>query len=230
METNRKEKFKAALEPYKSHCCNCDTDTNQEILFYDHQFGPREIIMRNEEGDHSQSVWEVKADIWILSKCKGCEQINFKHISRNSPDRETDQVVHFPWKPIRQHPKWIYLLPIKYLVLLQEIYSAVNTEIFILALTGTRILLDTYIVHKVGDVGTFKQKLNKLVTDGIITPSKASVLEAAIDAGNASTHRGFKPDKETLFQILDIVENLLQSEVVDRNASEIKKKTPPRKQ
>lgn len=46
MSTISKEKFKAALEPYKSHCSNCDTETNQEILFYDHEFGPREIIMR----------------------------------------------------------------------------------------------------------------------------------------------------------------------------------------
>lgn len=46
---------------------------------------------------------------------------------------------------------------------------------------------------------------------------------------DAAAHRGYKPDQETLFQILDIVENLLQSEIVDRAADEIKQKTPPRK-
>ncbi|RZK48341.1 MAG: DUF4145 domain-containing protein [Pedobacter sp.] len=216
-------------ETFKTHCFNCDKETNQDILFKDQEIGPREIIWRNEQGDESQSVWEVVATIWSLSKCRGCEKINFKHIVRNSPERETDQVFHFPRKPIRQVPNWVIKLPMKYVEILQEVYISINERLFILSLTGIRTLLDIYIVDIIGDAGTFKQKLNKLVSDGIITTSKATVLETAIDAGNASAHRGYKPDKETLFQILDIVENLLQSEIVDRNATHIKQKTPQRK-
>lgn len=215
-------------EAFKTHCFNCDKETNQDILFKDHEIGPREIVWRNEQGDESQSVWEVVANLWSLSKCRGCEKINFKHILRNSPDRETDQVFHFPRKPIRQVPNWVIKLPMRYVEILQEVYISINERLFILSLTGIRTLLDIYIVSKIGDAGTFKQKINKLVTDNIITASKATVLEAAIEAGNASAHRGYKPDKETLFQILDIVENLLQSEIVDRNVSQIKQKTPPR--
>jgi len=215
-------------EPFKTHCYNCDKETNQDILFKDHEFGPREIVWRNEQGDKTESVWEVVADIWNISKCRGCEKINFKHILRNLPNRETDIVFHFPRKPLRQPPKWIMKLPIKYLEILQEIYASINERLFILSLTGIRILLDIYIVNKVGDVGTFKQKLAKLVSDGIITSKKSLVLDAAIDAGNAASHRGYKSDQETLFQILDIVENLLQSEIVDRSADSIKQKTPKR--
>lgn len=216
-------------ESFKTHCFNCDKETNQDILFKDNEIGPREIIWRNQQGDESQSVWEVVATIWSLSKCRGCEKINFKHIVRNSPNQETDQVFCFPRKPIRQVPSWVIKLPMKYVETLQEIYISINERLFILSLTGIRTLLDIYIVDKIGDRGTFKQKINKLVSDGIITTSKATVLETAVDAGNASAHRGYKPDKETLFQILDIVENLLQSEIVDRNATQIKQKTPPRK-
>lgn len=216
-------------EPFKTHCFNCDKETNQDILFKDHEIGPREIVWRNEQGDESQSVWEVVANLWSLSKCRGCEKINFKHVLRNSPDRETDQVFYFPRKPIRQVPSWIIKLPMNYVEILQEVYVSINERLFILSLTGIRTLLDIFIVNKIGDKGTFKQKLNKLVTDGIITAAKATVLETAIDAGNASAHRGYKPDHDTLFQILDIVENLLQSEIVDRNAIQIKQKIPPRK-
>lgn len=216
-------------EVFKTHCFNCDKETNQDILFKDHEIGPREIVWRNEQGDESKSVWEVVANIWSLSKCRGCEKINFKHILRNSPDRETDQVFHFPRKPIRQVPNWVIKLPMRYVEILQEVYFSINERLFILSLTGIRTLLDIYIVSKIGDVGTFKQKINRLVTENVITATKATVLEAAIEAGNASAHRGYKPDKETLFQILDIVENLLQSEIVDRNVSQIKQKTPPRK-
>lgn len=213
----------------KTHCYNCDKETNQEILFSDSKIGPHEIILRNEEGDDSQTIYTIVANIWNLTKCRGCEEINFKHILRNSSDRSTDQTFYFPRKPIRQVPNWIMKLPMKYVEILQEVYFSVNEQLFILSLTGIRTLLDIYIVTKIGDVGNFKTKLNKLVTEGIITSSKASVLEAAIDAGNASAHRGYKPEKETLFQVLDIVENLLQSEIVDRHSEKIKQNTPKRK-
>lgn len=223
------EQEKKNTQPFRSHCYNCDKETNQDILFNDHEIGPREIIFRNDQGDKTQSVWEVVADIWTISKCKGCDRINFRHILRNSPPKETDLIFQFPKKPLRPVPRWTIKLPISYLEILQEVYDSINDGLLILSLTGIRTLLDIYIVNKVGDVGTFKQKIERLVSDGIITSSKATVLEAAIEAGNASAHRGYKPDQETLFQILDIVENLLQSEVVDRAADEIKQKTPTRK-
>lgn len=216
-------------QSFKSHCYNCDKETNQEILFKENEIGPREVVFRNEQGDKTESAWEVVADIWTISKCRGCDRINFTHILRNSPHKETDLVFQFPRKPLRAVPKWMIKLPMNYLEILQEVYDSINNGQLILSLTGIRTLLDTYIVSKVGDVGTFKQKIDRLVSDGIITSSKATVLGTAIEAGNASAHRGYKPERETLFQILDIVENLLQSEIVDRAADTIRGKTPPKK-
>lgn len=214
----------------KTHCYNCNYGTNQDILFDDIEIGPREIVLRNDEGDKIDSVWEVVGNLWCLSKCRGCEKINFKHILRTIPPFEkTDEISYFPKKPIRSVPKWVINLPIEYMDILREVYIAINEHLFTLALTGIRTLLDIYIVDKIGDKGTFKQKLTKLVSDNIITSSKAQVLEAAIDAGNASAHRGYKPEEKTLFQVLSIVENLLESEIVDRSLNEIKQKTPQRK-
>jgi hypothetical protein len=229
-DTKENTENKDTNSSYKSFCYNCDKDTNQNILFKEHQFEPQEIIFRNEEGDQSQTAWEIKADIWIISKCLGCERINFKHIGRRSPDQRTDDIFYFPWKRDRHYPKWIFQLPIKYLEILEEVYAAITMESNILALMGIRTVLDVYMVDKVGDVGNFKQKLNKLVEEQIISKSKVKVLEAAIEAGNASAHRGFKPDRQTLFQVLDIVENLLQSEVIDRDGININKKVPKRDQ
>jgi hypothetical protein len=215
-------------ENQKTYCYNCERETNQETLFYDSELGPQEIIGRNDEGDESQSMWAVVANIFTLSKCLGCDKINFKNIIRSSPNRETDNVFHFPKKAVRSIPNWIIKLPIKYFELIQEIYSSINQGSYILSLIGIRTLLDVYIVKNVGDIGSFKQKLNQLVANGVLTQKKVLSLETAIDAGNASAHRGYKPDKETLFQILDIVENLLHSEIVDRPIDQIKQKTPPR--
>ena len=215
--------------PIKTHCFNCCKETNQDILFKDHQFESTEVVWRNEEGDKSQSAWTIVANMWLLSKCRGCEKINFRHILRRSPEEKTDVVFYFPRKPIRPVPEWVIKLPMHYVEVLQEIYLSINEGLLILSLTGIRTLLDIYIIQKIGDVGTFKQKLDKLVSSSIITSSKAEVIEAAIDAGNAAAHRGYKPDSETLLKVLDIVENLLQSEIVDRNAKHIRGNTPSRK-
>lgn len=212
----------------KTYCYNCDKDTNHEVLFKETKIGPQEIVGRNEEGDESESVWEVVGFNWTIQKCLGCEEMNFKHVIRSEPSGEHDKIFHFPKKAIRKYPYWIIKLPMQHFLLMQEIYTAVNEGLFVLALNGTRTLLDTFIVSKIGDAGTFKQKLEKLVSEKIISASKVKVLEAAIEAGNASAHRGYRPDKETLFQILDIVDNLMQSEIVDRTATSIKEKTPHR--
>ena len=49
--------------------------------------------------------------------------------------------------------------------------------------TGIGVLPDIYIVNKVGNVGTFQQKIQKL-----------------IDTENVSVHSSYKPDKNTLFR------------------------------
>ena len=126
-------------------------------------------------------------------------------------------------------PDWVINLPLEYCEIFQEIYDSVNEGLFVLSLTGIRILLDIYMVKKVGDIGNFQQKIVALVSQGYITETKADVLRTTIEAGNASAHRGYKPDKETLFQIIDILDNLLFAEIVDRNAPKIKQKIPARK-
>jgi uncharacterized protein YutE (UPF0331/DUF86 family) len=212
----------------RTHCWYCQKETNHKVLLDEFDTISEEIIWRTEEGDESKSAWAVVGSIWLVSKCLGCDKITFKHVYRATPDKEFDQIFHFPKKIVREFPKWTVKLPIKYSGVFYEVYVSIQEGLYILALTGTRILLDLFIVSKIGDDGTFKQKMDKLVLAGIITSSKAKVLKTAIDAANASAHRGYKPDKETLFQILDIVENLLQSEIVDRPIDEIRKKTPSR--
>jgi hypothetical protein len=230
-KTKPKPKAKSKTEIKKTtntYCFYCQKETNHNVLLDEFELITQEIVWRNEKGDESQSMWTNVGNLWTVSKCLGCEKITLKHIMRASPDREHDRTFYFPKKPIRDVPSWVMKLPIKYLEILQEVYASINEQLFILSLNGIRTVLDIFIVDKVGDKGTFKDKLKNLVTAGIITSPKAIVLETAIDAGNASAHRGYKPDKETLFKILDIVENLLHSEIVDRQANHIKEKTPQR--
>lgn len=212
----------------RTHCWYCQKVTNHKVLLDEFELISEELIWHTEDGEESKSAWAPVGSLWLVSKCLGCDKITFKHIYKTSPIQEHDQTFYFPKKIVREFPRWTVRLPHKYSRVFYEIYLSIQEGLYILSLTGIRILLDLFIVSKIGDVGNFRQKLDKMVLDGIITSSKAKVLETAIEAANASAHRGYLPNQETLFQILDIVENLLQSEVVDRPIDKIRKITPSR--
>lgn len=85
------------------------------------------------------------------------------------------------------------------------------------------------IVHKIGDVGTFQEKLMKLEKEGFVSPKNREVLDAALDAGSAAAHRGFAVNNSQVEQVIDIVENLLQAVyVLPEFAQDLKGSIPPR--
>jgi uncharacterized protein YutE (UPF0331/DUF86 family) len=92
------------------------------------------------------------------------------------------------------------------------------------------------IVDKIGDVGTFKDKLNKLESEGYIDPTEKELLDAVTEAGNAAAHRGYAPDATLLNSVIDILESLFDriyfkpdrdKELLEK-ARELKKKIPKR--
>ncbi|MBK6456503.1 MAG: DUF4145 domain-containing protein [Gemmatimonadetes bacterium] len=112
--------------------------------------------------------------------------------------------------------------------LLQEVYRAIAADSPRLSLMGARALVDMLIVRTIGDTGTFAQKLMKLEADGFVSRVNREVLDAVLEAGNASAHRGFEPSSRQLQTVMDIVENLLQSQLLHGSAQELKKTVPPR--
>ena len=99
-----------------------------------------------------------------------------------------------------------------------------------MAVMGARALVDMAIMDKVGDKGSFDQKLSALEEEGFVSKRNREVLTAALDAGNASAHRGHKFEAREVNQIMDIVENLLQAiYALEDAAQNLKTATPPRK-
>jgi hypothetical protein len=90
--------------------------------------------------------------------------------------------------------------------------------------------MDLVIVDKVGDVGTFAQKLEELEKQGFVGTQNRLFLDAALDAGSAAAHRGYTPESEDINHVMDIIENLLQAVyALERAAQRLKRSTPPRK-
>ena len=135
---------------------------------------------------------------------------------------------YYPPRVSRQPPKWERKLPREWQSMLREIYSALHANSRRLAMMGARTIVDMYMNDTVGDVGNFGQKLDKLVVDGHLGEQDKAILEAALEAGHAASHRGHLPTSEDINHVMDIVENLVQKNALRKSAAVLTKGTPPR--
>lgn len=71
--------------------------------------------------------------------------------------------------------------------------------------------------------------LTRCCNAGLIGAKQVDVLDAALDAGSAATHRGNVPDAKEVDVVMDIIENLLQAVyVLPDIATRLKERTPQR--
>lgn len=82
---------------------------------------------------------------------------------------------------------------------------------------------------KTGDVGGFEKKLAELQKMSVLSDSTKLILSRAVEAGNASVHRGWQPTLKESHIVLDIVEHFLQLEVLATEAADLGKSVPPRR-
>jgi hypothetical protein len=201
-------------------CNDCGRKTDHVIL--------KRHVTR---GSDDETWWET---IFDMLECRGCHFISLRRTS-NFSEYENPVIEYFPPPISRREPSWIGELAMNVPIelglpdLLTEIYSALHANNRRLATMGARTLLDVVMTDKVTDVGRFDQKLDALEKE-FVTKKQREFLEAALDVGNAVSHRGHCPTAKQLDQVMDIVESILQQIYVLPNAAvELKKSTPPRK-
>jgi len=206
----------------KAPCNDCSRETDHVVLKSHKTSG----------SDHDGSGWMTTFD---MIECCGCHFISLK---RTFDFTEHDDLVveYFPPPISRRKPNWIgdlaFNVPVDLEIyeLIEEVYSALHANNRRLVTMGARALLDMAITDKVKDVGGFGQKQDALEKEGFASKKQREVLEAALDAGNAATHRGHCPTTKQLEQVMDIVESVLQQiYVLPQAAADLKKSTPPRK-
>ena len=74
-------------------------------------------------------------------------------------------------------------------------------------------LVDEMLSDLVGDVGGFTAKLSEAVKNGLLTETQRHTI-AAVEAGNAVSHRGYRPTAQQVFDVLEIVEHALRDRYV----------------
>jgi len=201
------------------HCNQCKRKTRHEVLYR---------AIDTEMSQDEPIDFKVKRKFELL-RCAGCKDA----VLRRTIDfgvLEKPTVHYFPPSSCRQPPSWPYWsLPNKLLQLLLEIYASLDADGSILPMLGARTVIDLVMTEKVGDVGTFGEKLRRLEGLGVISSQNREVLNAALDIGSAAAHRGHSPDSHDVSGVLDIMEHLLHAiYVLPKTAKILKDSTPPR--
>lgn len=214
------------LKTEMAHCNRCGHATKHDIVV--------ERTHRNSEVvDHDQNIEVSWSETYLMLECRGCEEISLCRTMWCSEDHPMDgpsPSTYFPPRVSRRKPAWVDRLavPEEYEGLLDEIYVALHADSRRLAVMGARALIDAYITRRVGDQGNFTKGLKKLVEKNFISEAQREIVDAAVDAGNASAHRGHCPSDHDINVVIDIVENLIHNELLADPAAALRQTTPPR--
>ena len=147
---------------------------------------------------------------------------------------QVDETVNF-WPPAcdRLQPRWsveIYNVDIDLAFLLEEVYTALRSNLRFLAAIGMRTVFDRASgLLNIDTNKTFNDKLKALKGDGYITENDRKALHSLVDAGSAAAHRGWRPEPKSLNQMMDILEIFLQRAFFQENiGAKLEKDIPKR--
>lgn len=201
-----------------AYCNNCSHQTQHDSL-----------LDMEEEWNYG-SPDDEPPEWWVerhqVLRCLGCKAIHHLVTTRGFAPEGT---VRYPPKSSRKRPRWLLKMPFSLMQLFGEVYQALDADSRVLAAIGARTILDRFIVEVVGDVGTFKEKVQALVGRGIATADDGSILTTALDAGSAAAHRGHEPSAEDLDTVFEIMERILHGHyVVAPAAKKLAERIPPR--
>ena len=182
--------------------------------------------------------WE---EIYEVLQCQECDNVTLKVSHWNSEAQYSHYKKEYSYSyypPIVSRPKpiWFDKLEPSYKEVLNEVYVALDVDARFLATFGARTALDMLIVDKIGDVGSFKEKLSKLESELYIDATEKELLDAVLETGHAAAHRAYAPDGELLESVIDILESLfdriyfkpIRDKELLKKARDLKRTTPKR--
>ena len=209
----------------KMPCHKCGHSTQQTVVFKEDELDVQEIFFEKLKGEPR---YIVIARSWKIAKCNGCGSINAKVEIRHRANKVTE-VFTFPKTKADYCEPWIFGLDVKYIEIFSEIFNAISHESYTLATMGMRLVLDMFMDEKIGNSGTFKERLGKLKKKGFVSDSQIDLCNSIIETGNAASHRGYRPNLEQTKKLLSIVKSIMKIEVLKGDAADLLKKVPSRK-
>lgn len=201
------------------HCNNCSHETNHVVRATD--------TVVSEDKDYEGGPVGEK-DTFEILQCLGCEERSIRRTFEH--DAYGKGIPEFyPPRISRRTPLWKGKLPKQILAVVEEVYRALQNDSPRLATIGARTIIDLVILDKVGDIGTFVEKLTALEKQGYVGRKNREFVAAVLEAGSAAAHRGIAPQVNELNRVMDIVESLLESVyVLEELAQHLRQTTPAR--
>ena len=232
----------------RGHCPNCDAERNAEVLAED----------TLEEEDKASGIWGRST--YSILRCLGCDRRYIRLVQACSEDTtleddpETgepfwainEQVTYWPSPPRvrgRRRPAWLGFrlefseisvgLASEYpelATLLDELYTALDHNLQILATIGMRTVFDCASQKLGTDPNqSFAEKLKELTAANKIGGEEKEMLSVLADAGSAASHRGWKPTADDIDHLMDALENFLERAfVLKHKLRRVKKNIPTR--
>ncbi len=207
----------------KGHCPDCGPNRN--------------AIVR---GEHRQPWDEPETNLHgvnvsLILQCAGCDTVYFQRSESCSADyEESPRITHWPLPEKRARPSWAnwtksWLLDPVIADLLDEIYTALDNDLRVLATIGMRTALDrSMTLHDIDD-GNFEDRLKEMARLGHITESQKTCMIPLKNAGNAAAHKCWKPDSAEIQVLMDIIESYLHHVFLLRKAAEALDGSIPKK-
>lgn len=193
---------------------------------------------------------------WYILQCRGCDHVFAQKSSVNSEDVDqgydhhgeewteyNETVDYWPALSKRKKPDWLGEYAVEGIDgdlltdALRELYTALDNDLLILATIGVRTCFDLASeLLGVDPALTFAEKLDALVEANHIRQLDRERLAAAVEAGNASAHRGWKPTPADLDTMATVLEDFLHETFVrphrrqklDEAAAKVRGVVPPR--
>lgn len=233
----------------KRYCPNCKTVTNRKIIDITHDAKTVEYFAKNNSGKVKDKFYSIHIFVNIYSKCMGCDFPTLtideyrpkfsdetyvsellKEIYKIGEPQNLEPISTQTYPPKKQisFPEWIKDLPQEIMVLAIDIYRALSYKMYTLVSMGIRTLIDAIAVEKIGDVGGFDKKINKLYEEGFISKKESEMLFSVVEVGHASSHRAFKPCEKDIKDCLDILNHIMEIEMLSETANNLLKKAPKR--
>ena len=220
----------------KGHCPNCGSGRNAFVR-------AKHVVTHSDEGDGTSA-----SDTGMILECCGCERVYFR---RDYWFSEWDEIVDHPvsgqplirpgvetiyWPSVikRARPKWFDALRERdnsLGLLLDEMYSALDAELRVLAAIGARTVFDRASELLGVDEGlSFQEKLDGLAADGKTSLDEVKTLQALVDAGSAAAHRAWRPQPDEVNTMIDVVESFLHRSFIVGNGIAKLRASVPEKQ
>jgi Domain of unknown function (DUF4145) len=183
----------------RSPCNTCARETAHEVVFdQKHSYG-RYLEIRT-----------------FFIRCRGCGEFTTREETSRMMEAGPS-LEHIRFSPPRRWarvPQWLATIEESdpdLCYLLEEVYSATHDQQHRLLSMGVRAALDHVMTRILEvDAGPFERKLEMMVQQGHLTERQRESLEVVIDAGSAASHRGYRPPRQLLEEMVSVMESIIR--------------------